>query len=207
MTGLSAVFLRPSQVRASGSLVYMVENLALSGRNLCQGRWWTLLTSSVSHVAPAHLIVNMCEFYTWASRCSDLGLGPGSVTGLMLGSAVCCGVAGLANEVAWPTMHTGASGIISGLRAAAVLVEPVMVFQVPGVCYIRYPIFTTTVMACAIDLIGMLSQRLELTTASMASWGFRGAPKTLIGYASHLGGTAFGVIYWYFWLRSRFGTS
>lgn len=139
-TGLSAVFLRPSHVRASGSLAYMVENLALSGRNLCQGRWWTLLTCSVSHIAPAHLIVNMCEFYTWASRCFDLGLGLGSLAGLMLGSAVCCGVAGLASEVAWPTMHTGASGIISGLSESFISLAVMVMFSLFAwqLCYVWF---------------------------------------------------------------------
>lgn len=135
MTGLSAVALSPSHVRASGSLVYMVENLALSGRNLCQGRWWTLLTYSVSHVKPAHLIVNMCEFYTWASRCFDLSLGPGSVAGLMLGSAVCCGVAGVASDVAWwPTMQTGAGGIIFGLSESSVSRRYGHIFSLRGNC-------------------------------------------------------------------------
>ncbi|KAG6361392.1 hypothetical protein INS49_009619 [Diaporthe citri] len=207
MTGTRSVFLRPSHVRAPGSLVYMVKNFGLSGRSLRQGRWWTLLTSGVSHIAPAHLIVNMCEFYTWASRCFDLGLGPGSVAGLMLGSAVCCSVAGLANEVPWwPTLHMGASGIISGLRVAAILLEPVMGFRVPVVCDVRYPLFITMMTGCAIDLNGMLSQRRELTAASVANGGVRDAHKTLVGYAGHLGGAAFGVIYWYLWLRSRFGT-
>lgn len=121
VTGIRAVSLRPSHARAPRSLVFMGENFGLSGRSLRQGRWWTLLTSGVSHVAPAHLIVNMCEFYTWASRCFDLGLGPGSVAGLMPGSAVCCNVAGLASDFAWwPTMHMGASGIISGLSESSI---------------------------------------------------------------------------------------
>lgn len=109
--GLRAAFLR-----APGGLAYMGENFALSAHGLGLGRWWTLLTCSISHAEPGHLIVNMCEFYTWASRCFDLGVGPGSIAGLMLGSAVCSGVAGVANDVAWwPTRHMGASGVVSGL--------------------------------------------------------------------------------------------
>lgn len=139
MTGLEPVLLHPLHVRAPRSLVYMVENLALSRRNLNEGRWWTLLTSSVSHFAPAHLILNMCEFYTWASRCFDLGLGPGSVAGLMLGSAVCCGVTGLASEVAWwPTMHMGASGIIYGLSESSISAVIMVMFSVVAwqLCYV-----------------------------------------------------------------------
>lgn len=94
----------------------MVEHLTLSAQHLGQGRWWTLVTHALSQVAPAHLVANMCGFYVWASRCFDLGLGPASVAGLMLGSAVCCGLAGVASESALrPSLHMGASGIVCGL--------------------------------------------------------------------------------------------
>lgn len=119
----AATIWRPSaaSLRAPGGLAYMHENFGLSAHDLCQGRWWTLLTYSISHFAPAHLIVNMCGFYTWASRCFDLGLGPGTVAGLMLGSAVCCGGASLASEVPGRRgKHMGASGIVSGLRESSV---------------------------------------------------------------------------------------
>lgn len=81
-----------------------------------------------------------------------------------------------------------------------------MGFRVPGVCDVRYHLFLTMVMGCAIDLNGMLSQCHELTAASVDNGGILDVPKTLVGYAGHLGGAAFGVIYWYLWLRSRFGT-
>lgn len=114
--GLSAVFRRTSRPPEFNSLVCMVENVALSAQNLCQGRWWTLLTCCASHHAPSHLLVNMFEFYTWTSRCFDLGVGPASVAGLMLGSAVCSSMAGITNKVAWqPGLIMGASGIVCGL--------------------------------------------------------------------------------------------
>lgn len=94
----------------------VVEHLALSAQHLGRGRWWTLVTYALSHCAPAHLIGNMSGFYVWASRCFDLGLGPASVAGLMLGSAVCCGLAGVASESALrPSLHMGASGVVYGL--------------------------------------------------------------------------------------------
>lgn len=80
-----------------------------------------------------------------------------------------------------------------------------MGFRVPEVGDIRYPVFIAMLMGCSTDLIGMLTQRHELTALSLTKGGFRGVPKKLVGYAGHLGGAAFGVAYWYFWLRSRFG--
>lgn len=110
-----------SSLRAPGGLFHMAENAALTAQGLREGRWWTLLTCGASHFAPAHLIVNMCEFYTWASRCFDLGLGPVGVAGIMVGSTVCCGLAGLASEAPGrPTLRMGASGIISGLSESSV---------------------------------------------------------------------------------------
>lgn len=81
-----------------------------------------------------------------------------------------------------------------------------MGFRIPGVFDVRWPLFTTVLTVFAIDLFGALSQRRALTAPSMTSAVFRGVPKTLVGYAGHLGGAAFGAAYWYFSLRSRFGT-
>lgn len=81
-----------------------------------------------------------------------------------------------------------------------------MGFRVPGVCDVRWPGFLTALTGFAIDLHGALGQRHGLTAPSMTSAVFRGVSKTLVGYAGHLGGAAFGVAYWYFCLRSRFGT-
>lgn len=89
---------------------------------------------------------------------------------------------------------------------AAILLEPVVGFHVLGVCDVRWPLFTTILTVFAIDIFGVLSQRRALTAPSMTSAVFRGVPKTLVGYAGHLGGAAFGGAYWYFSLRSRFGT-
>lgn len=81
-----------------------------------------------------------------------------------------------------------------------------MAFRVPNVGDIRCPVFATVLMGCAADLIGLVFQRHELAAASLAGVGSHGLPKKMIGYAGHLGGAGFGVVYWYFCLRSRFGT-
>lgn len=108
-------------LRVPGGLSHMADNVALTAQGLREGRWWTLLTCGASHFAPAYLIVNVCEFYTWASRCFDLGLGPGAVAGIMIGSTVCCGLAGLAGEdPGKPAVLMGASGIVSGLRESSI---------------------------------------------------------------------------------------
>ncbi|KAI3393027.1 hypothetical protein diail_4803 [Diaporthe ilicicola] len=54
---------------SSSLLGHMVRHFTLSPGGRCQGRWWTTLTSGFSHFEPAHLVANMCDFYTWASRC------------------------------------------------------------------------------------------------------------------------------------------
>lgn len=78
-----------------------------------------------------------------------------------------------------------------------------MGFRIPDVCDVRYALIIPMMISCATDLDGMLSQIRELTAASIFNGG---VPKILVGYAGHLGGAAFGVLYWYLWLRSRFGT-
>lgn len=106
----------PHGLRRSPLMGFMVENMALLRCNPREGRWWTLLTCGVSHAELGHLLVNMGEFYVWASRCFDLGVGAGGVAGLMAGSGVCCGLAGVLGEDARrPGLYLGASGIVCGL--------------------------------------------------------------------------------------------
>lgn len=81
-----------------------------------------------------------------------------------------------------------------------------MAFRLSNVRNVRFPVFATVLMGCATDLIGLIFQRRELAAASLARAGSHGLPKKMIGYAGHLGGAGFGVVYWYFCLRSRFGT-
>lgn len=78
--------------------------------------------------------------------------------------------------------------------------------RVPGVCDFHCPIFAVVLMGFAKDLVGVLSQWRAQTASSIVSWLFRDGPRIQVGYAGHLGGAAFGVAYWYLWLRSRFGT-
>lgn len=56
------------------------------------------------------------------------------------------------------------------------------------------------------DLTGLVFQRNEMAAPSLTGGGSHGVPQKMVGYTGHLGGTAFGVAYWYFWLRSLFGT-
>lgn len=91
---------------------------------------------------------------------------------------------------------------ITILEAAAILLEPIMGFRVPDLCDVRYPLFFSLLTGGTGDLIGLLFQRLELALPWLAG----GSSPKRIGYAGHLGGTAFGVACWYSWLRPRFGT-
>lgn len=165
-TATSIWRLSVASLRAPGGLIYMVENFGLSAHDLRQGRWWTLLTCSISHVAPAHLILNMCEFYMWASRCFDLGLGPGSVAGLMLGSAVCCGGVGLANEVPGRrSKHMGASGIVSGLSESSVSFIVVVIFSLVCVATVLY-------VVCAEHALPLAARLVDFEIISQGSQRF-----------------------------------
>lgn len=81
-----------------------------------------------------------------------------------------------------------------------------MGFRVPDGSDIHYPVFAIVLMRATADLISLVFQHRELAAASLAGPGSHGLPQKMVGYAGHLGGAAFGVVYWYFCLRSRFGT-
>ncbi|KAK2599870.1 hypothetical protein N8I77_011591 [Diaporthe amygdali] len=193
-------------IAAPRSLEFMAGHFALSALNLRQGRWWTVLTCGFSHYAPGHLVANMCSFYLWASRCFDLGLGPGKLAVLMLGSQICGSVAGLAHGGWWePSFSLGASGAVYGLMAAAVLLEPVVAFEIPRIGNFYHCVFAPAVISCASDIFAAFSRSHGLTIPSLTRETMPALRRDNINHACHLGGAAFGVAYWLVGLRSHFG--
>lgn len=76
-----------------------------------------------------------------------------------------------------------------------------MSFRVPHFGNIHFPLLIIPLQGFVVDLLGVISQRRQ--PGGLNSRGIRGF---IVGHDGHLGGAAFGLVYWYVTLRSRFGT-
>ncbi|KAI5856217.1 hypothetical protein GGS23DRAFT_589047 [Durotheca rogersii] len=185
---LTGTFKNTPEASYTDTVDKLRKHYTLSLENLHQGRWYTLLTSAVSHNNLPHLAFNMISFHAFTSCAAWSGLGLGTIWTLCLGSAVSCGVAtvldwqrkGLSDIYA-----LGASGIVSGVGAAMACMVPLMPFRV-FFLPIDIPLWMLT-----LGYIGYDSYSLK-------------AENTKVGHAGHLGGAAFGVLFYTIALR-RFG--
>ncbi|KAI1639993.1 hypothetical protein F4809DRAFT_593147 [Biscogniauxia mediterranea] len=180
----------------------MGDNFALTEHNVRRGRWWTVLTSAFSHRQVVHLATNMVSFVT----CADLALGPSvgidplSMVILALGSALAGSGAQLlewhwqreqrkkgrdsGSSVALQQVGLGASGMINGMNVALTLLRPMLPVNV------------------------MMLPRpvpMWLATVAFAAWDYfnlDNAASSGVGHAAHLGGAAFGALFYLVRLRS-----
>lgn len=188
--------------RASGLQRTLHHNFILSLKNWREGRVWTLLTSAFSHKDLFHIVFNMMAFNALATvMLWAPGIGPTHLLAVCLGGAI-AGSAGFLAHAAMnaPKLGTlysesyqygviraglGASGMVMAVGAAAACLiphAPMQLMMIP----ISIPLWVTTVGYAAIDTFFLQSE------------------KSPVGHAAHLGGLAFGLMYYAVALR-RFG--
>jgi membrane associated rhomboid family serine protease len=158
------------------------KRMVLSWRNINDGRYYTLLTSTFTHVSSMHLLVNMMAL--WGFGRMSIGVfGVPQFAVLWVGSALVGGAAELYQHRKRGIDQDciGASGSLFGISAALACAMPRL-----GVNFIFIPMNLGTAMA--ISVIG-----------SMACIEFGWLPA--LGHADHLGGMAFGALWWYIKLR------
>ncbi|KAI6382004.1 hypothetical protein MCOR25_000884 [Pyricularia grisea] len=193
-----------AKVKASkgddSQLKWMLENFTLSRKNLNEGRWWTLITSAFSHKDPIHLLFNMLTLRFGVDAALHAGLGPSRVLLLATGAALSSSYAGLwdgetrKHSIDRPGL--GASGIVEGFLAAMALTRPwmqvsLMLIPIPVPLPVVWGLFT------AWDFYNLSMARQHGDSPS--------ASGSVVGYAAHLGGSAFGALYWLVRLRPVFG--
>lgn len=182
---------------------FLRENATLSWHNIKAGRYWTLVTSAFSHESFNHFLFNMFALSTFGSvLCTAGGVGVGAphVAALYLGGALAGSAAFLYQKkpkidrrwghfaqhgLAASPAALGASGAIMGITAVATCLAPfapmtLLLFPVGAI-----PMFLMTGAYIGADLF--LLGNDDLTARS-----------------AHLGGVAFGAVYYLAFLR-RFG--
>ncbi|KAK7736659.1 hypothetical protein SLS53_006865 [Cytospora paraplurivora] len=180
---------------------YMHENYTLSRKNIAEGRWWTLLTSALSHKDLVHLGVNMTVLHTTVKIGFShlIGLGPVRMGTLAVGSALCGSLGSLydygkaAEAGMGEGSGLGASGMVEGLMVATALAVPrlpMQLFPIP----IPMPYWVLVGGFVGYDMYRLYEQR----TSGRRKQNWMGA---YVGYAAHLGGAAFGAAFYFLAMR------
>ena len=167
--------------------VLLREKCLVSVESIKSHRYYTLLTSAFSHMEPFHLLGNMYTLYIFSSilwSCPGLKLGHFVI--LTLGSAI-TGSAGYVLEKSMQNSYQqpalGASGMVTGMGAAASLLVP------------HQPML----------IMGVIPMPLWMLVAGYAiADGYYLSSKSKTAHSGHLGGLAWGSAY-YFLSLYRFG--
>lgn len=159
------------------SIVRLNNDFLLSERNIEAGRWYTILSSAVSHENLLHLAANMISFHAFVGAAWRLGLSPASVVVVGAASAASCGLAQVADNRRTGVRGSalGASGLVSGLAGYVTVLAPrlrFMVFLIP----VPIPLWVLTPALLSWDLYNT------------------GAVDSGIGHAGHVGGGLCGLV-------------
>lgn len=164
-----------------------------------EGRWWTLVTPCFMHVEPLHILGNMLSMYYIGQLLVNTPVfSTTRLLILILGS----GIAGTVGHLAFRAQKIreqeakdgpspygrrdhvvalGASGCVMGVGTVAAFLYPTTTFQIYGI--IPVPLWVLMAGYAVYDGYYLNSSNSR------------------IGHAGHLGGGAFGVLYYFFSLR------
>jgi membrane associated rhomboid family serine protease len=191
------------------------QNFILSLANYREGRWWTMLTSTIMHIAPAHLGANLFGLVSIGPLVVDV-FGPRTFIIAWVGAGLCSSVVTLIretirekreqeqeekrkansefpgasssskrNNAASDHGSLGASGSLFGLFTMAACYAPHMSMQL-------------MMIPVSIPAWGLM---LGSVGFSIAAWVNGWLPS--VGHEAHLGGMAFGALYYFTMLRKR----
>lgn len=170
------------------------EWLELVGNKVLQGEVWRLVTCGFLHDTsdPLHIIFNMLILYFVGRELEERHGGREFLAfyliALVVASLAFMGVAALKfNQTSLATRVVGASGAVTAALMLFILHDPkrkVLLFFV-----LPMPIWVLGVIFVGYDLIGFFSRPAEGEFAKHTA------------FAAHLGGAAFGALYYYSRLR------
>jgi membrane associated rhomboid family serine protease len=155
-----------------------------------EGRYWTMLTSTWSHLGLGHIAGNMISFYFLGDFVVRTpGIGPGRFLILIVGSGLMGSLMTIIQrkEAARATggydmkRGLGFSGSVMGVSAAAACLYPKSKVALYGI--IPVPLWALVAGYFAYDGI------------------FYNDPNSTIGHSGHIGGLIFGVVYYVTALR------
>ena len=169
---------------------FMYENFLVSWNGVVSGRVWQLITSVFSHNMFFHILVNMYAFYGFGMILENV-LGKKRflsfylIAGVVSSLAHCIVSYFLMNEPGLPAL--GASGAVSGTIMLFSLMFPKEKILLFGL--IPLPAMAAALMFVGLDVWGLIAQTNGGTLP--------------IGHGAHLGGSLFGVVYYFAVMRPK----
>ncbi|KAF1843832.1 uncharacterized protein K460DRAFT_152178 [Cucurbitaria berberidis CBS 394.84] len=171
--------------------ISFLQNMTMNLTDFRNGRWWTLLTANFTHIDIGHIFSNMFTVYFLGGFLATAPqVTPGRYLVIALGSAV-SGAAGYMFQQHMksqgnPGMRDysrglGFSGAVMGLCSVAACLAPTTKFHLYGI--VPVPLWGLVAGYAAYD-------GYYLNSAD-----------TRVGHAGHLGGLAFGLLYYFARLR------
>jgi len=167
---------------------FLYVHFTTNWTRLSAGYFWTLETSVFSHAELWHIGINMLVFLSFG-RILEMMWGPWRLLGFYLGAGAVASLTHcLLGVLGWPlTPALGASGAVTAVVLVFVLMFPHQKLLFFGI--IPMPAWFAAIAAVGIDLAGLIWQR-------------EGGASPL-GHGAHLGGAAFGTLFFFLSERPR----
>ena len=167
-----------------------LKNMTINLTDFRNGRWWTVVTSNFTHVGIGHVLSNMITVYFLGGF---LAYAPQITPGRYLIVALGSGVAGAAGYVYNRYLQTknssmpdyarglGFSGAVMGISSVAACLSP----------------------TSRVHIWGIVPLPLWALVAGYAIYDgyYLNSVDSRVGHAGHLGGLAFGMLYYFTRLR------
>lgn len=174
--------------------------------SLANGRYWTVVTSSFTHISTGHLAGNMLSLWQFAPICADIpGLSWPHVLVITLAASLSSSLASIVQLVYFPSISNpwvasqntalGFSGINMAFVGLAAASSPRR--SMTGLLPIAVPCWTACGILMLIDIPGALH---TMGFVRRAPWASKMGQS---GHLAHLAGLVTGALYYWLLLRPR----
>ncbi len=178
------VFVLWTQARGAGLTSFMAAHFLVSAESVLSLRLWTLLSACFSHMDVWHLVFNMLALWVFG-RDVGTALGSRAIVHLYLVGGLASSLAhvafGLLSGDATPAL--GASGSVMALAVMFGALFPNRTLLINF--FIPVPAAMAVGLYIVLDILGV----------------FGGGMGSNVAHAAHLGGAAYGLLYWWLWVR------
>ncbi|PWN46680.1 rhomboid-domain-containing protein [Violaceomyces palustris] len=178
-----------------GPFLFMTKNFLFGEPNLREGRWWTLITSCLSHKDLPHFLINMVSLSFMAPPVLAL-VGPSTFLGLYLGAGiVSCGVSAFWNRFVEPLLYEegqgrGRDGFSQGASGSVYAIMTTFACVQPNATFLIFFVLPAPAWACVTGFFAW-----DLYSASVHS------KNSKVDSAGHVGGILAGLLFWRFGLK------
>ncbi|CDU26052.1 related to PCP1-mitochondrial serine protease [Sporisorium scitamineum] len=180
----SALLTHPSTSDPRAYL-FLCRNFLSGLPNLVQGRWWTLVTSCISHEQLDHFLVNMVSLWFMAPPVLAW-VGPSAFLGLYFGAGV---VSSFVSMVGKWWVDGGLGGFSHGASGSVYAIMSVFACVRPRATFLVFFVVPAPAWAVVGAVLGW------------DVWHAAGTPKGRTDSAGHVGGILAGIAFWRFGLR------